>query len=90
MNVIFYIALILVVLILVLRFKRGKSCGPRCQLPKASKQKKIKSYLDQKKEKEEAKKTYEARLKEIEKDDTKGRLNYLENYGKKEDGEKKK
>jgi len=47
MNVIFYIALILVVLILVLRFKKGKSCGPKCQLfPKSAPPIKPKSYKE--------------------------------------------
>ena len=45
MNIIFYIALILVVLILILKFKKGKLCGPKCQLfQKPASPKKPKSY----------------------------------------------
>ncbi len=88
----FWITLILVVIILVFRLmnKGKKSCGPKCQLPKVSTQKKIKSYSDQQKEKEEAKKTYEVRLREIERDDTKGRLGFFEDYGKKKEKKKDK
>lgn len=47
MNIMFYVAVIIVVFILILKFKKGKSCGPRCQLfQKPILPKKPKSYKE--------------------------------------------